>query len=242
MDAVQKKLNQKQIEAFYVSHFAADQVQDFRSLVDQKTLTSPDIIVDIGGGCGYFARQLKLETGLKVRVLDTDLQSVAACHKQSIEAVIGDALSPNIQGDEAVICFNLILHHLIADNEESTRSLQKSVLKIWRLKANYVFVNEYVYDSFILNLSGRIIYEITRSKPISKICAVISRFIPSLRANTFGIGVRFRSHAEWESLFKESGFNVISSIKGEAERLSLARRVLLIKEMRRDSFLLSPAS
>ena len=179
---------------------------------------------------------------MKVRVLDTDEQSVAACHEQAIEAVCDDALAPQIRGDEEIVCFNLILHHLIADDERSTKQLQKKALNVWSTNARYVFVNEYVYDSFIGNLSGRIIYEVTRSKLLSKIGALVSRFVPSLRANTFGIGVRFRSHTEWERLFQESGFKVVSRVKGQVEPLSLARRMLLINEKRRDSFLLSPVA
>jgi hypothetical protein len=240
MSEVQKKLDQKQIEAFYVSHFAADQVAHFKNLLNTDETSFSHTVVDVGGGCGYFARHLKEKTGLKVRVLDTDAQSIAACHEQSIEAVCDDALEPKIMGDEEIVCFNLILHHLIADDDKLTEQLQKKALNVWRTNTSYVFVNEYVYDSFIGNISGRIIYEITRSSLLSTLGSLVSRFVPSLRANTFGIGVRFRSHAEWESLFLESGYQVVSRIRGQAEPLSLARRMLFISEKRRDSFLLSP--
>jgi hypothetical protein len=242
MGEVQKKLDQKQIEAFYVSHFAADQVTHFKSLLKTDKMRFSKTVVDVGGGCGFFARHLIEETGLQVRVLDTDAQSVATCHEQSIEAVCDDALAPRIVGDEEIVCFNLILHHLIAEDDKSTEQLQKKALNVWRANANYIFVNEYVYDSFIGNLSGRIIYEVTRNRLLSNIGKLVSRFVPSLRANTFGIGVRFRSHSEWEALFLESGFRVVSRIKGQVEPLSLARRLLLINEKRRDSFLLSPVA
>jgi hypothetical protein len=62
--------------------------------------------------------------------------------------------------------------------------------------------------------------------------------MPSLKANTFGVGVRFRSGNEWTKIFDNSGFVVEAELKGEEEFISLPRRLLLIKSIRRDSFLL----
>src|SRR3546814_14279285 len=58
----------------------------------------------------------------------------------------------------------------------------------------------------------------------------------SLRANTFGMGVRFRSHKEWRQLFAEAGFHVLDMRTGRNERISPPLRGLLIKAIRRDSF------
>ena len=68
----------------------------------------------------------------------------------------------------------------------------------------------------------------------------IAKLSPSLKANTFGVGVRFRSHKEWCKLFESLGFKVVGTKIGEEEFVSLPRRLLLIKNCRRDSFLLEP--
>ena len=69
-----------------------------------------------------------------------------------------------------------------------------------------------------------------------------SKLMPLLKANTFGVGVRFRSYDEWMQLFQEAGFSVVKTELGRKEIVSLPRRLLLIKQIRKDSFLITPAS
>ena len=71
-----------------------------------------DSYVDIGGGCGFFAKALQNRIHQKVRDLDSDRQSIDFCKQEGIEATCGDALNPTIVGDENIVCFNLILHSL----------------------------------------------------------------------------------------------------------------------------------
>jgi SAM-dependent methyltransferase len=237
----QVMLEESQIAAFYVDCFAVNQVNHFERLTDFRSLGSIKLVVDIGGGCGYFAKELNAKTGLRVRVIDSDERSIEACARhniKSIEGVIGDALNPEVKGDEDVVCFNLLLHHLIAKNEHETRELQKKAIVAWRDKVRYVFVNEYIYDSFFGYASGRIIFEITKSKLLSAIGRLVSEVVPSFKANTFGVGVRFRAHAEWIELFEECGYEVVSKAYSEPDYTSLPLRALLIREVRKDSFLL----
>jgi hypothetical protein len=237
----QLKLKKYQIKAFYKNHHTKNQVDHFMQLLKNKK-SNNKYIVDIGGGCGFFARLLHLKTGYRIRVIDSDKESinqVTNIKNKNISGVLGNALKPKIYGDENIVCFNLILHHLIADDEKKTKYLQKKALMAWKNNADFIFINEYIYDSFFKDLSGRLIFEITKNITLSRIGKVISRIIPSLRANTFGVGVRFRSHNEWINLFEECGFSVVSKIYNKPEYISLPRRLLFIKQVRRDSFLLS---
>ena len=184
-DLAQVTLNQHQIEEFYVDCFAENQVEHFIHMTKELNLNSTKRIVDIGGGCGYFARALHQKTGYLLRVVDRDTKSIDAVislNNSKIEGEIGDALSPRIKGDESIASFNLILHHLIGNNESETRSLQKSALCYWIEKLDYVFVNEYIYESFISNLSGSLIFNLTRSKFFSIIGKVVGKFVPSLKS------------------------------------------------------------
>lgn len=81
-----------------------------------------------------------------------------------------------------------------------------------------------------------------KSPLLSLIGSVISKLIPSLRANTFGVGVRFRNREEWIRVFDSAGYIVKSSSLGQSELVSFARKYLLIRQIRRDSFLLMPRS
>jgi len=240
-ERVQKPLGSDQVAEFYLDCFAPDQVSKFERLVPTASLESVGTIVDVGGGCGYFAHLLHAKIGKSVRVLDTDPTSIAACRRMGIEATQGDALSPPIAGDEEVVCFNLILHHLVGSDERITRGLQKQALSVWLHQAKFIFVSEYVYESFIGNIAGRLIYEITRNRLLSAIGSAVSKVIPSLRANTFGVGVRFRAHQEWIALFGEVGYRVVAKAYGQRDPLPLAHRLLLVRAIRRDGFVLDAA-
>ena len=233
---VQHRLSAEQVAEFYHDEFVQDQARDFGELV--APLHDPGVVVDIGGGVGYFAERIQGEFGYPVRVIDMDPESVGRCNARSVPAQIGDALAPPIAGDEACVCFNLILHHLVAQDEQRTRQLQIGALSAWRGRQAPIFVNEYIYESFVGNASGRLIYAITSSRILSALASFAARFIPAFKANTFGVGVRFRSHGEWLELFREAGFEAQAVRIGEEEPVKLPLRLLLIKAIRRDSFVL----
>lgn len=243
MNKTQKLLAQDQLEAFYHDNFVKSQVADFMALTRALINPSTDVMVDIGGGVGYFAKAIQNTIDMPVRVLDSDHQAVNLCKQMQIAAIQDDALNPTIVGDETIICFNLILHHLVGASEHETRRLQEQALSVWRSTARLIFVNEYIYESYIVNnFSGRLIFQITRSAILSRIGHFMAKFAPSLKANTFGVGVRFRSHAEWREIFSSLGFDVINTVIGPQEYISFPRRCLFIKNCRRDSFLLKPSS
>ncbi|UNK78552.1 hypothetical protein MNQ96_13405 [Sphingopyxis granuli] len=236
---IQQKLSSDQIAEFYHDEFVRDQVRDFAELA--TPLDRDGVVVDIGGGVGYFAERVHAKFGYPVRVVDMDPESVARCEARSVPSQLGDALNPPFSGDEACVCFNLILHHLVAEDEERTRGLQIGALRAWKDHETPIFVNEYIYESFVGMLSGRLIYAITSSRLLSAAAAFAARFVPALRANTFGVGVRFRSHGEWLKLFREAGFAAEAVRVGADEDVKPPLRLLLIKAIRRDSFILRPA-
>lgn len=236
---MQRTLSTDQTAAFYHDLFVEDQTSQFISLTDG--LTPSGVVVDVGGGCGFFARRLRHLSGRELRVIDMDSSSIDACRSAGLTAERGDALAPSVVGDEDVVCFNLILHHLVNSSESGTRELQLQALKAWLGHANHVFVNEYIYESFVGNLSGWLIFQITSSKLLSSIGRVVARIVPSFRANTFGVGVRFRAHDEWRRLFAQAGYSVRQVALGQPEIVAPPLRLLLIRTIRRDSFLLTPS-
>lgn len=239
MNIAQRRLSEEQVSAFYHDDFVATQVEDFAKLTADR-LSGAGAVVDLGGGCGLFADAITQLLSIPVRVIDLDEESVIRCREKGLEATVGDAIHPEVRGDEAVVCFNMILHHLVAQTEGQTRQLQSSALETWRGRSRYVFINEYIYDSWFGGLAGSMIYRVTKSKVLSRIASVLARLAPSLRANTFGVGVRFRSGAEWRDLFHAAGYEVVGSLRGTDEEVSLARRALMIRCIHRDSFLLAP--
>ena len=239
---MQRVLSDKQLEAFYHDNFVKEQIEDFLRLAGSSTDPKAGVVVDIGGGVGFFARRLADVTHRAVRVVDADTKSIEACRDAGIPAFVGDALAPTAVGDEDTVCFNLILHHLVGTSEATTRQMQSRALAAWLRKARRVFVNEYIYESYLGTLSGWLIFQITSSRLLSALARMVGRVIPALRANTLGVGVRFRAHDEWARLFREAGYEVKSSIKGDDEYVFPLLRLLCIKSIRRDSFILEPAA
>lgn len=239
MEQIQKVLSVEQVEAFHHDSFVQDQVRQFISMVDAppgKRL----VIVDVGGGIGAFAHRMQSQTPHELRVIDLDKASLVKCEKVGVKCTIGNALAPSMTGDEDVATFNMMLHHLVGSSSSVTRELQSSALRAWHRQASCLFVNEYIYESYVGNFSGWFIYQVTKNRVLSWIGKVVATVIPSLRANTFGVGVRFRSSSEWRRLFEEAGFRVAKHEQGYVEPVSLPERLLLIKIRRRDSFLLQP--
>lgn len=232
----QRKLSSSQVEAFHYSGFVTDQVADFALIV--PTSDELAVVVDVGGGCGYFAKALGEAQGLSTRVIDTDIPSVRIAQGAGVEAEIGNALAPTFRGDEGVACFNLVLHHLVGSTHSQTRALQEQALAVWRGHCRYLFVHEYVYESYFGDLSGWMIFTITSSRILSGLALIVATLFPSLRANTFGVGVRFRSHDSWLRLFNRLGYEVVGAETGRCDRVTLPQRILAIRYIRRDSFCL----
>jgi hypothetical protein len=237
----QRTLSSDQIGAFYHDEFVKDQVEHFDHLTRASPQTLSVPVVDIGGGMGYFASAVGEQLRRSVKVVDMDALSVEHCKSNGLEAELGDALALQPTAFSQIACFNLILHHLVAPTGRDTTRLQESALARWCVPGKFVFVNEYIYESYLYSLSAWLIYAVTSSRLLSKLAQTVSTVVPSLRANTFGVGVRFRSHAEWVELFGRTGFDVAKVAEGRMEHVSMARRVLLIKSIRRNSYLLLPA-
>lgn len=233
----QKYLSTSQLSSFYHDLFVTNQINHFEKIA-LSALGPDQLVVDVGGGFGYFAEEVGKAFNIATRVIDADPVSVEAARARAVNADVGDALCPVICDDDGIACFNLILHHLVGRSERETLKLQVSAIRAWRDCDVKVFVNEYIYESLFADFSGRVIYLITSSKLLSALGRLVARLVPSLRANTFGVGVRFRSCNEWRSIFEHAGFDIVGYAKGDAEFVSKARRLLLISEIRRDSFLL----
>lgn len=238
MDTVQRTLSANQLDEFYNDVFRDDQVAKFRAVIVDAARLGPLRVVDIGGSRGYFACALKREIGADVCVVDMDKAAIEFAESAGIRGCVGDAIRPPIQGDEDVVCFNLMLHHLVSDSEAGTRGLQRAALEAWRDSDALLFVYEYVYQSFPKGFSSRLIYEITSSSLLSTLVKPLGFVFKTLRANTLGVGVRFRSRDEWRQLFNEAGYEVVNEVRGKEEPLSFPRKLMLISSKRRDAFLL----
>jgi hypothetical protein len=147
---MQRTLNTAQLSEFYINVFVDDQVRDFKLCFLDKHKLIAGAIVDMGGGMGHFASTVKQDFANVVRVVEMDPVSVENCKVCGLEAEIGDATNYVPRGDEAVICFNLILHHLVSNTEVDTRRLQSIALRTWAGNSHRLFVKDTLKNPDIL--------------------------------------------------------------------------------------------
>jgi hypothetical protein len=210
---MQKILSTEQIEAFHHDHFVESQVNHFLAICPPDGVAN---VIDMGGGCGFFAKRLMSQSDYAVKVVDMDEASVTVCRESGIDARQGDALNIAVTGNEEIVTFNLILHHLVGMTEKATLELQTKALAVWRPHIRSVFVHEYIYESYIANFSGWLIYQITKNPVLSWFGRAVSTVVPTLKANTFGVGVRFRASEEWRRVFESAGYVVKETLQKSA--------------------------
>jgi hypothetical protein len=232
----QETLAAHQVSAFYHDEFVTDQVRDFGRLVGRC-----ELLADLGGGVGHFAKASQGLLADRVLVIDSDPISVQRCADEGVHAIQDDAIFTRAADAADVVAFNLILHHLVGRGSRATRDLQVTAMRNQTVGGNRrLFVNEYIYESYLArDFAGLLIFTITSSRLLSAVAGFVARFVPSLQANTFGVGVRFRSAADWCELFAEAGWEVEGQMVGQPELISGARRfAFALKSCRRDSFIL----
>jgi SAM-dependent methyltransferase len=247
--AKQRVLPQMAIDAFDTPEGTAEQLQHFKTMLGY-THESVFSLLDVGGGTGFFASAVQNEfPHAAITILDLDESSVRKGIASGLNALHGSIINPptEIRGKTFdVVSFNLMLHHIIGDDEPSTYELQRRALEQGlKLMSNEgkMFVHEICYEGRLLrDLSARLIYGITSSRFIGAAIRVMGKAIAALSANTAGIGVRFRPSHAWMTLASKAGLSLVSGCKGEPEQHSWMRTLfLLIREVRRHSWVMSSA-
>ncbi len=192
----------------------------------------PQWLLDVGGGNGRFVDGLLHAFPLARGVLIDLAQSMVARNRSHPRktALIGDANSfPEevVRHRYDLITLNVLLHHLVGDNDNDTRhNVLRCINKLRLLLSAHgrLIVYEQVYDRWFEAgpEPGAIVYGLTRLRnPL---------VVPVLRrmgANTAGVGVRFRSRTEWRRLFTSAGYDICTDAPITVDRTSLLHRFTL---------------
>lgn len=244
----QKIPTKKILERFYTNEGLALQLNHFKEVYSNELNNSINVL-DIGGGEGYFMHEVKEIFPLSsVSILDIDSFAVLKAKERGINAVKGSILE-NSQIEKCdqkfdVICFNLVLHHIVTGKFFGTRHIQvKSLENASKLlnSNGTLFIHEICYEgSFLNNFPGHLIYLLTSSRLLEPFFSLIGKLSPSLFANTIGTGVRYRSDQGWRSVFADTtNFSLEKILIGESEGHPRFRNIVLgIKSVRRKSFIL----
>ena len=172
-------------------------------------------IVDIGGGSGYFANEVK--TFYESKNNNVSMTVIDYCKYDEWEKY-GNINFINLPVFEAlekienecldIIFINAVLHHLVYSTYKKTRNAQKQLMGLayTKLKKNgYVCIREcYVENPVIKELSIPLVYWLTSSKN-----PLILRMSKKLGSNSAGVGVCFLSIKKLVRLFGQTGFEIM---------------------------------
>ena len=175
-------------------------------------------IIDLGGGSGCFANDVKLFFDRKN--IKTDITVIDYCEYiewknfkniNFVKRSIFDELDHIKNESIDIIFINDVLHHLVYDSYKKSRIAQR---KLFRLvfaklkKGGYFFIGERCCQNPIIkDFSSPIIYYLTSSKR-----KLIRRMSKKIGANSAGVGVCFLSSKLWCKIANQSGFIIIDKI------------------------------
>jgi SAM-dependent methyltransferase len=223
-----RTLHDSQLEAFDTEYVTPDLWPLFADHVRRDFPSGRFRLADLGGGNGVFAdRVLGAFPESEAVVVDNAevLLERNRPHprKRLVLASITDrGLLEREQFD--LVCFNWVLHHLVADGHSGSRGFARDALvAAGRMLApgGRISVFENLYDGLVLDrLPGWLIYRMTASSRLA-------RFASGQGANTAGVGVCFQSRASWLATFAESGAEVLDTGDGLDWEVSLRWRLLL---------------
>jgi hypothetical protein len=202
--------NESEIKFVEWSHAINKDDYDVKAVIDLLGSLGKESLVglDVGGGIGRFASVVAENVeGCRIVVVDnSELVSDAFVGNERCSLIERDWFTYNSGIKYDFIIFKTVLHHFVESSDKKTRNSQ--VLGLLKaadvLKDDGVLIiEENFYESAFGfgDLSGRLIYEITKM-------TLIERITRKLGANTAGEGVRFRSMMAWTKIFEEAGFKI----------------------------------
>ncbi len=170
-------------------------------------------ILDIGGGNGDFLDRLLHQYPGATAVLVDNAEKMIRLNKPNDRKQVFLGTSYDYRGVHEgdgfdLITINVLLHHLVAGDEETTRSMVLSCLDDVRhllAPGGRVVVYEAIFDPMVRGTApGERVFQLTSIRH-----PILAKMLRSFGANTAGVGVRFRSVASWRRLFSEAGFRVV---------------------------------
>jgi Methyltransferase domain len=204
-----KTLDDEQLETFDTEYVNENRWELFNPCLERDFSRGNFNVLDIGGGNGRFVDRILMSyPNATATVLDNS-QLLLDKNKPNPRKILvnasADALE-NLDTKYDLICINWVLHHLVSESYDQTRSnILSTLAKLESLLTlrGRVSVFENMYNGLIIdNLPSHLIYRLTSFK-------AIARFIKSQGANTAGVGVCFLSQKQWCSTFKAADLEIL---------------------------------
>jgi ubiquinone/menaquinone biosynthesis C-methylase UbiE len=225
-----RTLDDSQLQTFAHYDYVSDVLfAGITEAIDRDFLDGEFSILDVGGGCGYFADRI-LEHFPKARLTlldNSDLllsQNKTHSRKTLVFGSATEMIAHFRDRSFDLVFFNLSLHHFVTSGYAETRKMQRDALKqaIMVLSPRgRVVVTENLFDGFVIdNLPGRLIYALTSSKLLAPV-------VKRLGSNTAGCGVCFNSARAWRKEFGRSGLSELAFVGDRQQEYTLWAKLRL---------------
>lgn len=241
-----KKINTAQVEWYktgecsFIDHY----VNLYSGLIEEMQTKEILTILDVGGGAGYFARELlkRLLAGdsrvhiIDIYLIDTHRYDTWDDKDRRIHFIEEDAQNIDLVCKgikfDYIFC-NMLFHHLLGDSFKQSAILRrvclgkmKSVLKT----DGKIGIIDNLNDGFMWDsVSCRILYFLTTTKKpmIVKICK-------KMGSNSAGVGVCMLSRKMWYQLVESMGMNIVAFADSEPDRMGFLRHLCLLNKAYRE--------
>lgn len=216
----------------------------YSNIIEEMRAKETLTILDIGGGAGYFSRELLRQVtsqGSKVReihihLLDTHRYDTWNDNDRLIHFVEGDALDMDsiYRGGvfDYIFC-NMFFHHLLGDSFRQSADLRKMCMDKMKniLKPDgTIGIIDNLNDGFLWDqASCRILYFLTTTKN-----PLVVKLCKKMGSNSAGVGVCMLSRKMWHRLVNSAGMEIVDSIDSEPDELGVLKRVCLVNKSYRE--------
>lgn len=208
----------------------------YKNVISEMSKKKKVTILDVGGGAGYFSKQLETilseNIELEIYLLDTHKYVTWDDKVSKIHFIQGDALQINKIFSEKMFDYifcNMIFHHLLGDSFKESSQIRekclKNIVSVLKDDGKIGIIDNYNNGLLIDSISCRIIYALTniRNPMIVRLC---KRF----GSNSAGVGVCMQSRKMWQKLIKKSGLEIIEEIDSIPDKLGLVKKLCLLNK------------
>jgi hypothetical protein len=224
-----KKLNEAQTHSFDMEYINENRWSIIKRCIDNDFYNKKFSFLDIGGGNGIFTDKiLNTYNNSTGTIVDNSEFLINKNQSNNRKKVILDSVEnlDNILNNAHfdLVFINWVLHHLVAESYAET---EMNVVNILTLSSQFlnadgrISIFEDIYDGIWFdNLPSHLIYHLTSLKSLAGLMNMWG-------ANTAGVGVCFRSKANWMSIIQKSKLRMIEYTDDDNVYLSFPRRLFL---------------
>jgi ubiquinone/menaquinone biosynthesis C-methylase UbiE len=233
-----KKINNKQEHAYESGEYENIEmyIERYKDLIKDMSQKDKVTVLDVGGGAGYFikelAARLPADTDVNIYILDTNTYATWNNDNPKIHYIDGDALEIDKIFEknmfDYVFC-NMFFHHLLGKSFKMSKRMRESVLaqiyNVLKDDGHAGIIDNFNDGMFIDGISCRIIYLMTNTKNLFFV-----KLFNKFGSKSAGVGVCMMSRKMWHNLIDTCNFKIVREYTTNPSPLKWYYRLCLMNK------------